>query len=167
MKFVKDLSPKGFLIPPTSMKLAGFQTGQKLEYHAMDNAVAVLKGSMTAMELLAAAQSLRELAEELYSHLAKVCGECEDCDAGCPYEGLDVSGIELPDYLRKEAGIPEEVKLCAEADPETGRVVISDAGYRYDLRDVPRELLERFAESGVSLCELEERLVTEDTVYGG
>lgn len=55
MKFVKDLSPKGFLIPPTSMKLAGFQTGQKLEYHAMDNAVAVLKGSMTAMELLAAA----------------------------------------------------------------------------------------------------------------
>ena len=166
MKFVKDLSPKGLLLPTAAMKMAGFEAGKKVEYHALDGAVVALKGRMTAMELLTAAQSLQALAEELYSHLDKVCGPCEGCEGGCPYADLDDPGIQLPDYLRQEAGIPENAKLCADTDEETGQVVIYDAGYRYDLRDVPRNLLERFVEKDICLCELEERLIVEDTVYG-
>ena len=74
--------------------------------------------------------------------------------------------VELKDFLRQEAGIPEGVKLCAEVDKETHSVIISEAGYRYDLRDLPPDLLDTFSAAGICLGKLEEHLIMEDTVYG-
>lgn len=121
MKFVKEVTPKGLLLPVTATRLARFGVGERVEYHSLENAMVVLKGQMTAMELLTAAQSLQNLAVELCTHLAEVCGSCggcEDCENICPYTDLDDEEIGLPNYLRQEAGIPEDAKLCAEVDEE-------------------------------------------------
>ena len=168
MKFIKKVAHKGLLLPVTSARLAGFEAGDKVEYHSLNGAMVVLKGKMTAMELLAAARSLQDLAIDLHVHLAEVCGQCDGCgEDTCPLLDFDDAGITLPDYLRKEAGIPESAKLCAEVDPENNAVLISLAGYNYDLRDVPPETLEMFINANVCLGELEERLIMEDTIYGG
>ena len=99
-------------------------------------------------------------------HLARASGPCDGCDGDCPFDGLDGQEIALPDYLRDEAGIPENAKLCAYVDEEENTVTIAEAGYDHDLRDVPPYLLEMLAASGICIGELEERLMLEDTVYG-
>ncbi len=146
------------------MKLSGFEPECKVELHVSKDALVVLKQRMTAVELLRAAKSLQKLATDLHVHLARVCGPCNGCDGECPFEGGDE--VDLPDYLREEAGIPKNAKLWASADEETHTVTICEADYDHDLRDVPAEVLEMFRESGICVGELEERLILGDTVYG-
>ena len=174
MKFIKEITPKGFRLPPAAVKISGFQAGDKAEYHTLNGAMVVLKGQMTAMELLTAARSLHDLSVELNGHLAKVCGQCDGCGEnaenggeGCPMAGLEADGVILPDSLREEAGIPEGAKLCAEVDEEEQTVTIFPADYDHDLRDLLPETLELFRAANVCLGELEERLMVGDTVYGG
>ena len=174
MKFIKEVTPKGLLLPVTATRLAGFNTGEKVEYQIQKGAIVVLKGQMTAMELLTTAKSLHDLSVELNTHLARVCGQCDGCSENseedgrrCPLVNLDDAGVTLPDYLRQEAGIPEGAKLCAEVDEEKNAVTISAAGHDHDLRDIPSETLEMFIAANVCLGELEERLIMGDIVYGG
>ena len=54
MKFVKEITPKGLLLPVTAARLSGFKAGDKMEYHPLKGAMVVLKGEMTAMALLTA-----------------------------------------------------------------------------------------------------------------
>ena len=171
MKFNKMITPKGLLLPVTATRLAGWAPGDKVEYRIQKDSIVVTKGRMTAMELLSAASALQELAVELHTHLARVCGQCDGCGgdsegSGCPLVDLDDEGITLPDYLRREAGIPEDAKLCAEVDEEKNAVTISAAGHDHDLRDVPPETLEMFVAANVCLGRLEERLIAGDAVYG-
>lgn len=56
MKFVKETTSKGLQIPAAAMKLSGFESGGKVELHASEDTLVVLKQRMTAMELLRAAQ---------------------------------------------------------------------------------------------------------------
>lgn len=111
------------------MKLSGFESSGKVELHASEDTLVVLKQRMTAMELLRAARSLQKLATDLHVHLARVCGHCDGCDGECPFGGGDE--VELPDYLREEAGIPEKAKLCASVDEDEHTVTISEADYDY------------------------------------
>lgn len=164
MKFLKETTSKGIQIPAAAMKLSGFEPECKVELHVSKDALVVLKQRMTAVELLRAAKSLQKLATDLHVHLARVCGPCNGCDGECPFEGGDE--VDLPDYLREEAGIPKNAKLWASADEETHTVTICEADYDHDLRDVPAEVLEMFRESGICVGELEERLILGDTVYG-
>ena len=164
MKFVKETTSKGIQIPAAAMKLSGFESGGKVELHASEDTLVVLKQRMTAMELLRAAKSLQTLVTDLHVHLAKVCGPCTGCDGECPFE--DGDEVDLPDYLREEAGIPEKAKLCASVDEEEHTVTICEADYDHDLRDVPEEVLEMFKEAGICVGELEERLILGDVVYG-
>lgn len=171
MKFIKEVTPKGLLLPVTATRLAGYGAGEKVEYHIQGGTVVVLKGRMTAMELLTAAQSLHDLSVELNSHLAKVCGQCDGCeenggDGGCPLLTFEEADITLPDDLLREAGIPEGAKLCAAVDEEEHTVAIFAADYNHDLRDLPPETLEMFTAANVCLGELEERLIVGDIVYG-
>ena len=78
----------------------------------------VLKKQMTTMELIQAMDALHRLATELTVHLARVCGTCDDCEDGCPFDDLEDGMLELPDYLREEAGIPAGAKLCVYVDDE-------------------------------------------------
>ena len=167
MKFIKENAAKGIRIPPSALDLSGIPFGEKVEMRVLDNAILMLKGRMTAPELLTVVEQLNSTAEELFAHLTMVCGPCDGCDEeSCPAESLDEEAIDLPGYLRREAGIPEDVKLCAEVDEETGSVTLSAAGHRYNLQDVPPELLEICEKAGICLGELEEHMIREDVVYG-
>lgn len=166
MKFNKEMSNGTLSIPSGVFKISGFETDEKAEIHALGSAVVVLKQQMTAMELIQAMDALHQLATELTAHLAMACGACDDCGDGCPFDDLEDGMLELPDYLRREACIPDGAKLCAYADDEEQTVTIGVAGYNHDLRDVPPYLLEMLAEAGICLGELEEHLMMEKILYG-
>ena len=132
MKFVKETTSKGLQIPTAAMKLSGFESSGKVELHASEDTLVVLKQRMTAMELLRAARSLQKLATDLHVHLARVCGHCDGCDGECPFGGRGRGGA---------AGLsaggsrhPGKAKLCASVDEDEHTVTISEADYDYDLR---------------------------------
>lgn len=166
MKFVKEYAGANLAIPSAALKVSGFEP-EKVELHALEDVVVVTKGRMTAMELIHTMNALNQLSSDLAVELARVCGRCGGCGGdGCPYEDGAGYDISLPDYLKEEAGIPRDAKLCASVDEEDGSVTIMEAGYDHDLRDVPPRLLAVFQASGVCMGELEERLITEEIVYG-
>ena len=80
---------------------------------------------------------------------------------------MDLEGgmLELPDYIREEAGIPSDAKLSAVVNEDEHTVTLSMAGYSYDLRDVPENLLEVLAGLDVCMGELEEHLMVGDIIY--
>ena len=136
---------------------------------------------MTAMNLVNAITTFSELGADLTAKLAKACGFCDNCGdigkstpaswaAECDLcaELLDTKyDIRVPDYLREEAGINSKAKLSAETDEESGEIILSEAGYDYDISDVPPELLEVFRLSGVCLGELDEALRLERKIDVG
>lgn len=166
MKFIKENSKPALEIPAAIVEMTGLSETKKAEIHALDHAVVVLKGRMTAMELIKTVEGLKKLAAELIEHLAKVCGPCHDCEE-CVADSLgDSDEIHIPQYLLDEASIPEGAKLAAYVDGDEGTVTIVEADYEFDLSDVPQEFLDVFINSGVCLDALEEHLITEDVVYG-
>jgi len=82
MRFQKEHTQKGVLIPVSGLKLSNLYR-EELELHTLEGAAVVLNGRMTAPELLATAQSLHALAAELLTHLALACGQCCGCGK-CP-----------------------------------------------------------------------------------
>lgn len=166
MKFVKENASSTLTIPATALKLSGFADQEKVEIHTAPSVVAILKGRMTAMEMVQAIESFSALAGDLTLQLAKICGPCDGCGGECPFEEDGGCDVDLPDYLREEAGIPAGAKLCAYVDEDENTVTIAEAGYDHDLRDVPPHLLELLDQCGVCLGELEERIILEDVVYG-
>lgn len=176
MKFVRDVTAKGITIPAAALKLCGFEGTEKAELHANPDAMVVLKGKMTAMELIHAAQYLQELSAELTTHLAKVCGQCdgcggehddEDAEACCPMGVWHDDEVNIPAELREQAGIPKDAKLCFWVDEDENSLIFAAADYDHDLRDVPPLFLEMFTAADVCIGELEERLILGDIVYGG
>ena len=127
------------------MKISGFENGGKVELHASEDALVMLKQRMTAMELLRAARSLQKLAMDLHVHLARVCGHCDGCDGECPFGGGDE--VDLPDYLREEAGIPEKAKLFVSVDEEEHTVTCSTAAFLQE-----KTLAFSCAHSGLDCC---------------
>lgn len=168
MKFIKEMTSKGIQIPAAALKLCGFEGGKKVELHAEQETLVVLKASMTAMELIRAAQQLQELSAELTTHLAKVCGFCDQCfGEECPYDDLEADTITVPEDLREQAGIPKGAKLRAQADEEGNTVIVTAADHDHDLTDVPPLILEMFSAANVCLGELDDLLIEGDIVYGG
>ena len=136
---------------------------------------------MTAMNLVNAITTFSALGADITAKLAKACGFCDNCGeigkgtpanwaAECDLcaELLAIKkNIRVPDYLRDEAGITSKVKLTAKTDAESGKIILSEAGYDYDISDVPPELLEVFRLSGVCLGELDEALRLERVIDVG
>lgn len=83
MKFIKEITPRGLLLPMIAARLAEFRAGDKVEYLPLKGTIVVLKKQMTAPELLTAVEQLNSVATELLLHLDRVCGPCEDCKDGC------------------------------------------------------------------------------------
>lgn len=165
MKFVKGISAAGVNIPKAALKLSDLSGTEKLELHTLNGAAVLLKPEMTAMELLAAVNSLDRLSGDLLAALAITCEKCVGCEDECPFS-QESRDIRLPKYLLDAADIPEGAKLCAEPDPDTGRVIVSALGPAYDLDSVPEELLEALLECGVCLGSLSELLGSGEVVYG-
>ena len=102
---------KPLTIPEGALKFSGMAEETRLDLHADDVALVILKPKMNAMELIRAAGALRHLAVELTLHLAKICGPCSDCSQdGCPFEE---GPIRIPDSIREEAGISSGVSFSS------------------------------------------------------
>ena len=167
-KFIKETTRKKLVIPNAALKLSGLEKGEAVEIRAADDVVMILRKEMTAMELLRAIDSIQDAALELTLHIVNACGPCEDCNGSgedCPADPSRTATV-IPDEVRKEVHIPADAKLCAWPGDKPGTVTVGQADYRYDLTDVPAWELEILASHGVCLGNLEERLMTEDAVYG-
>lgn len=168
-KFIKNTTKKKLVIPNAAMELGGFEKGAPVEIQVMDDAVVILKKEMTAMELIHAVEALQTLTLELNQHLAVSCGPCEGCDGHggeeCPAEP-DRTGTVLPEAVRRESGIPDNAKICSWPGEIAGTAMVAAADYRYDLSDVPEWELSVLRSMGVCLEELEERLMSEEVIYG-
>ena len=117
MKFIKNLENKRLVLPPALLAVSEIEQTElpaPLEVHALEKTLVVLKGRMTALELLTAAWSLHRLAVELNGHLAKVCGFCDGCGGECPFS---------EDAMSDPKGSPLLGKL-----PETVLEMLREAG---------------------------------------
>lgn len=166
MKFIMQLPNGAFHVPSAALKISGLEGGDRIEIHTLEHAAVIMKQQMNAMELLTTAEALNKLAAELIIHLAKVYGFCEGCETACPYDDLDGGMLELPDYIREEAGIRADAKLCAVVNEDNHTVTLAMAGYSYDLRDVPENILELLSRLDVCMGALENHLIAEDVIYG-
>ena len=83
MKFIKEITSRGLLLPLVAARLAKFKAGDKVEYRPLKGTMVVLKKRMTAPELLTAVEQLNGVATELLLPLDRVCGPCEECVDGC------------------------------------------------------------------------------------
>lgn len=167
IKFTKDKQTKGVLVPSAALKICGWQDVEKFEILINGKAMTLLPGMMTAPELLHTISALQELEQDLCDHLIKVCGECDDCNEGfCPFS-MEQEEIKVPCKLMEASGIPKDARLVACPDPETAAIHITRAPFDADLREIPRELLEKLFDDGICMGELAERIAEGAVVYGG
>lgn len=164
MKIIKEKSNKNIIIPLEVLKASKILDSRDLELKTVENGFIVMKGTMDAMELIKLAEGLKNLSEDLITHLAGVCGRCDDCSYCEGYDEFDE--IIVPNYLLEEAGIPTDAKLCAYTEEESREIVVMQSDHNYDLVDVPQFVIDIFEISGVCIRELEEHLIIENIVYG-
>ncbi len=176
------------MLPERVYELCGFNDKDTLALHAGEDTLVILKGQMTAIELVHVISMLGEMATELTVALAKACGRCNNCgdeDDGAHGDSgengpdqwvescslcrdlLDNSQtIHIPDYLLEEAGISSGTKLEASADRDIGEITVTEAENQFDISDVPPGILTVLAQSGICLAELDELIMMEDIIYG-
>lgn len=180
-------------LPADACQMSGFTDRDTLELHAAEGVLIFMKDKMTALEVAKAIQSLSTLASSLTVTLAAACGLCDNCGDGlcedcentvkrtcrrgnpaewvanCSlcHDLLDESQcIHIPDYLMEEAGIPAGIKLEACTDEDSGEITVAAADIQQDITDIPPDILEVLALSGICLAELDELIMLEEIVYG-
>ena len=164
MKMIKECLDNNISLSDEILNAADLTGCDEIEFNTLENAVVAMKTTMNAMELIKVAEGLKNLSEELIVHLAGICGRCHDCSYCERFEEFDE--IIVPDYLLEEAGIPKDAKLCACTEEDSGEIIVMKADYDYDIADVPKFVIDIFEMSGICIRELEERIMTEDIVYG-
>lgn len=152
-------------LPQDAMEQCRFDPDTPLCLHTAEDALVVLPGEMTALQVVRALDALGAMASELIHSLKDACGACESCPDGCPYVDMDGPEAELCEGLRYAAGIPRDAKL--EAVPHEGAVTITAANYSHDLTDVPADIRDLLAVAGVCLGELDELLMAGGVVRHG
>jgi|GEM_PF-6812905 len=114
-------------IPSAVIEKIGLVDAKQGEVHVFDNALLIVKGDLTAAELIATCESLREFSTDMAVKMALACGPCHHCkvcaadpeDECSPLsdlpEGLlqsfmdaEVCLLELEDLLDSEDEIDEE-----------------------------------------------------------
>ena len=167
MNFIKEVSKEGIKISSAATKLAKLEVGDGVKLFIADDTMILFKKQMTAMELIKVSQFLHEVSSDLLVELAKVCGLCDDCDDGCPCEDCEWDEeVFVPDYLREEAGIPDNAKLSVCVDEGNGSIIISAAEFDNTLADVPQIVIDILVNGGICIGALEEHLIKGDIVYG-
>lgn len=75
----KEKTNPDILLPASACEVCGFTEEERLELHAAEDALVIVKTKMTAMELVHVIEALSEIASELTVHLAQACGLCNNC----------------------------------------------------------------------------------------
>lgn len=168
-KLVLQRTDNHYVLPLSMLNISRMEVDERPDAFAAEGCVAVLADTMTAMELICAAQSLRELADYLMTILADECGSCTACHAHgekCEAFHYDGGALRIPLQLREDANIPADAKLDYTVDPDNGEIRIVQAEYAHDLSDLSPELLKALRENNVCMENLQEHLREEDLVYG-
>lgn len=165
MKFIIPNNNGSATIPSSALALSKLEN-RPLEFHTEEYLTAIIPAKMDAITLIRTLDSLSELQVKLLDALVESCTGpgCED-EPICEHL-LKAEKIQIPDWAKEEAGIDKDSKLECTVDPESGEVVVYEADYRYDIDDVPKEILAMLVSAGVCLLALDEHLMEEDIIYG-
>ena len=169
MKKVIMNEPSEIQISSAELETANLSEWEGLELHLLDQAAVVIPGVMNVMEVIRTAEALQGLAADLLSVMGTACEKCDECGVEllCDLmKGEIRPEVSISLQVLEEAGVDPDIKLDCEVDPESGKIHIVEADYRYDLSDIPRPLLDIFRECGICLSDLEEKLKEEEVVYG-
>lgn len=161
--------PAEVCISAADLEVANLNEWEKLELHLLDQTAIVIPGIMTSMEVIRTAEALQGLASDLLSAVGSACEKCDGCNVEllCDLmKGEIRPEISIPHQVLEEAGVDPDYKLACEVDPESGKIHVAEADYRYDLTDIPPSLLDTFRECGICLNDLETKLKEETIVYG-
>ena len=158
MIFKKPVTKENIVLPRAVFALSGMGEADKLDIHACSNAVVALNSTMTASELIAAAHSLRELAECLVEMLADECGRCEFCGGVCK------TRTSVPEWILRAADISTSAKLRATV--RDGEIIVEESEDEDLLTRIPEDVFAMIEEHGVCIDSLENCLSADEVVYG-
>ena len=162
--------PSEVYISAIDLENANLNEWESLELHLLDQAAAVIPGRMTVMEVIRTAYALQGLASDLLTAVGTACEKCDRCHVEMPCDLMKNTTvcpeISIPRAILEEADLDPDYKLACEVDPESGHIQIVEADYRYDLTDLPEELLDTFRECNICLDDLEKKIWMEEIIYG-
>lgn len=154
-------------IPATQMRSCGFKRGAELLCCPGDDVCVILRDRMTAKELIAAAYRLRDVTRSLMDLLAEGCGPCRECGPVCRPLSTIGKPVEATEDTLFGAGIPAGAKLTASVDGDAHRIIVTEADYAYDLRDLPPDFVDLLdGADGPSICfaSLDRHLIRNDVI---
>lgn len=137
--------------------------GEEVVVTALDHLVVLTKAKMTALDMVKTIATLAEVTQNLLATLAKNCGTCEDC-GHC--EEMDTENIKLPYYMLEVAGIPNDAKLIAYAEEDSGIVRLEQAEFDHDIADISKDIRELLSNYGICMGELVALLVKGELLHG-
>ena len=162
---VKRTETRNIQIPAELAESLGIPDAP-LEIHPLSAGPLIMKGEMTAAEVLEMLDDLHALTEHLLECLQEAGGPCDDfCGEDCPICSREL--FHLPNRLLARAGIPESARLCAVPDPENQCIYIEESvPCGFFSGQAPRAE-QMILEAGICLRELNHHLRKGDVVYGG
>ena len=105
---------------------------------------------------------------DIYNDLDSELVKCDRCEEREACELVDANtfspAIKISPELLRDAGIEPGSKLICLPEDEEGVLHITAADYRFDLTDVPPDILQQLRERNVCLDDLEDHLMSEDVV---
>lgn len=166
-----DNMPYGAKIPASLLREAALNQRKALGIVLLDHTLVLVPGDgLSAMDIIQVLKDLRKLSDYFMGKIAEACEACNNCGESVGCELITAKqikpAIQLPPDLMREAGIRPGSKLTCLPDAEDGVLRIAEADYRFDLTDVPSEILQQFRDRNVCLNDLEDLLMSEDIVDG-
>lgn len=138
---------------------------ERLELHQLSAGPLLMKGSMTAAEVLDMLSDLHTLTEHLLDSLRKACGPCtEYCPEDCPLRFVEP--FRMSNDLLEQAGIQRNANLRAIPDPENQCVYVEEGSPTPYLSGEAFRAGGILLESGVCMKRLYRHLRKGDVVYG-
>ena len=169
MKKIVEQYPAEVYISAADLEQANLDEWECLELHLQNQIAVVLPGRMTAMELIQTVGSLQKLSAKLVAALAAACEKCDGCNVEliCDLMRGEIHPeVSIPADILMQSNLDPDCKLTYEVDSKTGTISVVEADHRFDLTDIPRNLLDTIRESGICLDDLDEKLKAETIVYG-
>ena len=162
---VKKTETRNIHIPAELAESLGIPDAP-LEIHPLSAGPLIMKGEMTAAQVLAMLDDLHALTEHLLECLQEICGPCmEYCMEDCPLRCREL--FRLPNRLLARAGIPENARLCAVPDPENQCIYIEESAPCGCVPGQAAHTEGMLLEAGICLRELNRHVRKGDIVYGG
>lgn len=159
---------EGAMIHAQLLEMTTLPQHQWLGVVVQDHVLTLVPGERSAMDIINVIKDLKELQEALLKKIADACGKCDRCEEREACELVDANtfspAIKISPELLRDAGIDPGSKLICLPEDEEGVLHITAADYRFDLTDVPPDILQQLRERNVCLDDLEDLLMSEDVV---